>query len=96
MPTRAPLAYATSENRDSLFDQLIDEIADRVAARIESGQKGARMLSVVDAALYAGCTEWTIRRAINLGELPTMDFDKRKRVLREDVDAWIKRNRTQR
>lgn len=73
---------------------LLDMLADRVAERL--AVPGPRMLSISEAATFAGCSEWTIRQAINLGELPFVDFDRRKRVLREDVDAWIKRNRIER
>lgn len=91
-----PHAPGARTEYNDLLDAFADMVADRVAEKIGTTSIGARMLSVAQSAEYAGCSEWTIRRAVNLGELATIDFDKRKRILREDVDAWIKRNRNQR
>ena len=53
-----------------------------------------RLLTIKDTALYLSCTVWAVRNMIWSRELPKITIGKRYCIAREDLDAWIDRQRS--
>lgn len=52
-----------------------------------------QLFDIEGAAAYLGLSHGAIRELIYKGELPTVRWDKRVRLARDDLDAFIERHR---
>lgn len=51
------------------------------------------LLTQADLAEYLNVSRWTVARMISRGDLPAVRVGDRRRFRREDVDAFLERNR---
>ena len=52
-----------------------------------------RLLTLLEAAHYLGCTIWSVRELIWKGQLPYTRFGKRFQVDRQDLDELVDREK---
>ena|SRR5271165_5139545 len=62
----------------------------RVKARTHKTSARVRLLTLTQAAERVQLSRWTLRRAIERGELDGFRFGRRIRVSEEALEAWIK------
>ena len=73
---------------NSGLDALADAIARRVLAHLDQS-RGARLLTVDDAAKYIGRTPKALRHMIANGTVPAIREGGRVHLDRADLDRWI-------
>jgi excisionase family DNA binding protein len=65
-------------------------IAEAVAIRLQKGGVIVpRLLTLEQAATYLGLTKDALKAKVHLGKVPTIDFDKKLRFDRLDLDEII-------
>ena len=87
----------TTTNPNQLtFDRLLELLADKLAARLskEPSNLYPRLLTVEQTAAYLGRTNEAVQHMASSGKLPTVRADRRLFFDRQDLDQWIKDNKT--
>ena len=60
---------------------------------VDSNRNGALLLTTEEVLAYLRVTPRTIYRLIHSGELPAMRIGRQWRFRRNDLDAWLERQR---
>jgi hypothetical protein len=74
-------------------NHFAQEIAEAVAAKLRTEKPAKRVLSLDEAAEYVGLTPTALRHKSQLGEVPTVRFDRVIRFDRVLLDEWIDAHR---
>ncbi len=75
-------------------DPIAIQIADAVVERLKSGEViQPRILSLESTATYIGRSPDAVRKLAAQGAFPRVETDRRLMFDREDLDAWIERNK---
>ena len=75
-----------------IFDAFVNLIADAVAERIQK-HAGKEIFTTTEAAKYMRRSADSVRALVARGELPAVRNGRTLRIVREDIDGWIERNR---
>lgn len=78
------------------LDALLETLADRVAQRLRTTATKTgetRLLTVAQAAEYLGRSKPAVHRLIASKRLPVVRADRRLFLDRQDLDAFISRNK---
>ena len=82
-------------NLNTLLESLSEFLADKVVAKLDGRgtARGARLLTVDQAAVYLGRTKEAVQHMVASGKLPTVRSDRRVFVDVGDLDQWIAENK---
>jgi excisionase family DNA binding protein len=80
---------------DGLVEALADAIGRRLEGRLPTGGDtlAPRLLSVEALAKYLGRSRVSVQHLIATEAFPVVRADRRVFIDRQDVDAWIERNK---
>lgn len=77
-----------------LVDAIAARLLDRLKPILEANQSvRPRLLTVEQAAVYLGRTEYSIRHLANQGAFPVVRGDGRVQFDVQDLDKWISTNK---